>query len=135
MDFAPISGSSPQIQIHLAAALLAMAFGAVIFMNVKGTRLHKTLGWTYVVLLAVTALTAIFIRRSEGIPNIAGFTPIHLFVVMTAIGIPRALYLIRRGNVPGHARAMIGLYIGAIVIAGAFTLLPGRILNDVFFGG
>jgi uncharacterized membrane protein len=28
---------------------------------------------------------------------------------------------------------MIGLFVGALIIAGGFTLLPGRIMNQVVF--
>jgi hypothetical protein len=30
---------------------------------------------------------------------------------------------------------MISLYVGALVIAGGFTFVPGRIMHDVAFGG
>jgi uncharacterized membrane protein len=33
-----------------------------------------------------------------------------------------------------HRRAMISLFLGALVIAGAFTLVPGRIMHQVVFG-
>jgi uncharacterized membrane protein len=29
---------------------------------------------------------------------------------------------------------MLGLYFGGILIAGGFTLIPGRLLHHVFFG-
>ncbi|MEQ1929076.1 MAG: DUF2306 domain-containing protein [Parvularculaceae bacterium] len=121
------------IVIHLCAAILAAAFGAIIFLNRKGTAFHKTLGWGFVVLMSITAISAIFIRRTEGIPNIAGFTPIHLFVVITALGLPHALLRIRRGDVRGHAAGMIGLYVGAILIAGVLAFLPGRLMHALVF--
>jgi uncharacterized membrane protein len=34
-----------------------------------------------------------------------------------------------------HKTAMISLYIGALLIAGSLTLLPGRIMHAVVFGG
>ena len=40
----------------------------------------------------------------------------------------------RRGNIKGHRNAMLGLYFGAILIAGGLTLLPGRLLHRVLFG-
>ncbi|MFT5923027.1 MAG: putative membrane protein [Flavobacteriales bacterium] len=40
----------------------------------------------------------------------------------------------RKGNIKAHKRKMILLYVGAILIAGAFTLMPGRYLHHVFFG-
>jgi uncharacterized membrane protein len=30
---------------------------------------------------------------------------------------------------------MIGLFCGALLIAGLFTLMPGRIMHKVLFGG
>jgi len=33
-----------------------------------------------------------------------------------------------------HRRVMIGIFSGALVIAGLFTLLPGRIMHAVVFG-
>lgn len=135
MNLEPIFNAGFPIKVHVAAAILSAIFGATIFLNRKGTGFHKTFGWSFVVLMTITAVSAVFIRRTEGIPNIAGFTPIHLFVVLTALTLPRALLRIRRGDVPGHAASMIGLFIGAILIAGALAFLPGRILNRVFFGG
>jgi uncharacterized membrane protein len=134
MNFEPIAAASPQIQIHLFAALFAFVVGTIILLNRKGTNVHKAMGWTFVVLMALTAASAIFIRRTEGIPNIAGFTPIHLFVALTAVSLPMAIVNIKRGRVRAHAASMIGLFIGALVIAGALTLLPGRIMHSVFFG-
>jgi uncharacterized membrane protein len=131
----PLAGAPLQIVIHLCAAVLSALVGAVIFLNRKGTRFHKTLGWSFVVLMAITAISAIFIRSAVGLPNIAGFTPIHLFVVLTGISLPAGLYLIRRGKVRAHATTMISLYIGAIVVAGVLAFLPGRILNRMVFGG
>lgn len=135
MDLSPVFDAPLSVKTHLAAALLALVFGAAIFANVKGTSLHRIMGWAYVTFISITALTAVFIRRGEGIANIAGFTPVHLFVVLTAATLPLALIRIRKGDVKGHAQAMIGLYVGAIIIAGLLAFLPGRILNRVFFGG
>ncbi len=41
----------------------------------------------------------------------------------------------RRGNIRRHGSAMASLFVGALVVAGAFTLLPGRIMHRVVFGG
>jgi uncharacterized membrane protein len=47
---------------------------------------------------------------------------------------PLAVLAARRGRVVTHGRSMMGLFLGALVIAGAFTLLPGRIMGAVVFG-
>jgi len=31
-------------------------------------------------------------------------------------------------------RSMIGVYIGVVLIAGVFTLMPGRFFNEIIFG-
>jgi uncharacterized membrane protein len=33
-----------------------------------------------------------------------------------------------------HRRAMLGLFFGALVMAGIFTFMPGRIMHAVVFG-
>jgi len=33
-----------------------------------------------------------------------------------------------------HRNAMISVFVGALLIAGAFTFLPGRIMHAVAFG-
>src|SRR5262245_34358826 len=40
----------------------------------------------------------------------------------------------RGHNADRHRRAMLGIFTGAMVIAGAFTFLPGRIMHAVAFG-
>lgn len=137
MNLTPLLEAAPQIQVHVVAVVLATLFGVVIFLNRKGTGFHKLMGWTYVVLMSVTAASAVFIRRPPGgdFPSIAGYTPIHLFVVMAAISLPLAIVHIKAGRVQHHARAMIGLFVGAILIAGVLAFQPGRIMHEVAFGG
>jgi uncharacterized membrane protein len=48
--------------------------------------------------------------------------------------LPLAVLAARRHAVQRHQRAMMGLFFGALVIAGAFTLMPGRIMHTVVFG-
>ena len=35
----------------------------------------------------------------------------------------------------GHKLTMLGLFSGALIIAGIFTFVPGRIMHRVVFGG
>ena len=49
------------------------------------------------------------------------------------VSLPLGIYRIRQGNVRGHAAAMKGLFIGGLVIAGIFTLIPGRILGNLLW--
>ena len=123
----------PLIFFHLVTALGALALGLFMVLRRKGTASHRWLGWTWVALMAGTALASAFIRDYR-LPNIFGYTPIHLFTVTVAVFLPLAIWQVKRGNVRGHRKTMQGLYIGACVVAGLFTLLPGRFLGSLLWG-
>ena len=120
----------PLIALHLTAALLALLVGMVVMLRRKGTFSHRTLGWVWVTLMGTTAIASAFIR-DYNFPNIAGYTPIHFFTAYTAVYVPLGIWRIRHGNVTAHRRIMKGLFIGACVVAGLFTLLPGRFLGNL----
>lgn len=122
----------PLVFFHLVTAFSALLLGGVVLARRKGTTSHRALGWAWAALMASTALASGFIRDYQ-LPNLAGFTPIHAFTVLVAVMLPRGLWYIRRGNVTGHRKTMRGLYIGACVLAGVFTLLPGRFLGRLLW--
>ena len=130
--FIALADTHPLIALHLAAALLALVAGTLVMARRKGTPLHRVLGWSFVATLGLAALSSAFIRDTH-LPNIAGFTPIHFFTVLVLVGLPRAIWQIRRGNVVGHRRTMQGLFLGGCIVAGVFTLLPGRFLGDLLW--
>jgi uncharacterized membrane protein len=123
----------PLIFFHLVTALAALALGLFMLLRRKGTDSHRLLGWTWVALMAGTALASAFIRDYR-LPNLFGYTPIHLFTVAVAVLLPLAIWHVRHGNVRGHRKTMQGLYLGACVVAGLFTLLPGRFLGSLLWG-
>jgi uncharacterized membrane protein len=53
---------------------------------------------------------------------------------MAALVLPLAVWRAHRHRVTEHRRAMIGLFCGALVVAGLFTLLPGGIMHAVVYG-
>jgi uncharacterized membrane protein len=131
MNLAPLAHAPLAIQVHLATVLPAFVIGTwLIFFSRKGAPRHRALGASYLVLMSVTAVAALFIHSI----NPGGLSLIHLFVPLTLVSVAGALWNVRRGNIRGHRNAMIGLYFGGIVIAGAFTLLPGRLMHRIFFG-
>jgi uncharacterized membrane protein len=122
----------PLIFFHLTTAFAALLIGTAVMLRRKGSFSHRVLGWTWVMLMGSTAVASAFIR-DYGMPNIAGFTPIHGFTVLVAVMLPRGIWQIRRGNVAAHQKTMRGLFRGACVIAGVFTLLPGRFLGSLLW--
>lgn len=123
----------PLIFFHLVTAVSALVLGAFMLLRRKGTANHRLWGWIWVALMASTALATVFIRDYR-LPNLVGYTPIHLLTVTVAVLLPLGLARARRGNVRGHRRTMVGLYVGACVVAGLFTLLPGRFLGSLLWG-
>jgi uncharacterized membrane protein len=122
------------ITVHLATAILALLLGPVILRRKKGDATHKVLGRSWAALMLTTALASAFIRTpGAGIAG-TGFSFIHLFTVWTLGALPLAIYAARKGEFERHQRAMTGLYIG-LCVAGAFTLIPGRVLGNLVFGG
>jgi uncharacterized membrane protein len=100
--------------------------------RVKGTRSHRALGYTWVGLMLLVALGSLLIHELRQWGN---FSLIHLLSVFTLAMLPLGIYFARQHNVVGHRKTMLGLFFGALVIAGAFTLLPSRILGRMMFGG
>ena len=122
----------PLVFFHLVTAFASLLIGVFILSRKKGTTSHRWLGWSWVVSMASTAVASAFIR-DYNMPNIAGFTPIHGFTVLVAVMLPRGIWYIKRGSVEGHRKTMKGLYTGACVVAGIFTLLPGRFLGNLLW--
>jgi uncharacterized membrane protein len=129
-DFHRLADAGLLTQVHLAAALTALAIGTVLLLNRKGTRFHRTLGWGWVLAMATTALTSIFITDlGKG-----HWSVIHLLTGWVIIILPMAVFMARRKKVEVHKRMMTGLFVGGLLVAGAFTFLPGRLMWDVFLG-
>lgn len=124
-----ILAASPIIQLHIASALTALAIGTVLLIGIKGTKIHKTLGWVWVVAMALTAVSSLFIRQV----NHGSFSFIHLLSGWTIVALPMAIYAIKRRKLSMHRRMMTGLFVGGLIIAGLLTFLPGRLMWGVFF--
>jgi uncharacterized membrane protein len=127
---------TPIVAVHMTAALGALATGPVALWARRGRqqhpRLHRAFGYAWVTLMVTTAISALFLRDRE-LPNLAGYTPIHLLVPVTFISLFGAFYMLAKGNVRGHRLVMQNLYFAACVIAGAFTLLPDRLLGRLLW--
>lgn len=118
---------------HLVTVLPCIIIGGYLLISKKGGKVHRKLGRVYMVLMLFTAIVTLFMPAQVGGQFLNHFGWIHLFSFLTIWTVPTAYLAIKKGNVKAHKRKMILLYFGAIVIAGAFTLAPGRYLNEVFF--
>ena len=119
------------IQLHAFAAMSAFALGIVQFSAPKGTLPHRTIGWIWVVLMLTVSISAFWIHT---IRLWGPWSPIHLLAIFTLVMLPIAVLHARRHSVDRHRWTMVGIFVGALVIAGVFTLFPGRIMYAVVFG-
>ena len=81
-------------------------------------------------MMMTVAISSFFIH----VINPKGFSLIHILSVVTIIVLPIAVYAARRHNVKLHSGMMTRTFLGALVVAGIFTLFPGRLMWQMFFG-
>jgi uncharacterized membrane protein len=131
MTLEPLLHASPAIQIHVLAVIPAALIGGYVLWARKGTALHRLLGRIWLFLMVITALSSFFIHT---INLVGGFSPIHILSVVVLLSALEVVRSARRRNFVRHQRVVKSLYFGAIGIAGAFALLPGRIMHETLFG-
>ena len=129
MTLAPLLASPAYVVIHAFLSTAALIIGAAVLLLKKGTAAHMALGRTWAALMMATAAISFAITGF----NPGHYSAIHLLSALTLVNIPYAIWQRRRGNIRGHAIAMVSNYLG-LLVAGAFTLVPGRIMHAVFLG-
>ena len=122
-----------RIQLHAFAAMAAFVLGAVQLAAPKGTLPHRTLGMGLGRADAGDQRFVVLDPRHHGCGG--PWSPIHLLSVFTPdhAGAWR-WWRPARHRVRAHRITMISIFAGALVIAGLFTLVPGRIMHGVLFG-
>jgi uncharacterized membrane protein len=126
MTLSPLLAAPWAVQLHAFAALGALGVGAMQLAGRKGGARHRVLGWTWVALMLVVALTSFPISAKH---------PWILVLSVTVLAmLPAAVAAARRGEVQRHRWRMIALFCGALLVTGAFTLMPGRIMGRMVFG-
>lgn len=127
---------TPLIAFHMSSAIAATSVGALtLWARSSGSPrplLHRIAGYAFVLLMLGTAISALFIRDFS-LPNWSGFTPIHLLVPITLGGLGLSFWHLAHRRIDKHRSIMRKLYIGSCVVAGLFTLVPGRLLGDLFW--
>lgn len=132
MSLAPLLEASQAIQLHAFTAMAAFLLGLVQLIGVKGTTTHRVLGYIWVLLMLVIAVSSFWIH---GMRQFGPYSLIHLLSIMVLVMLPAGVYFARVHRVRGHRRTMLGLFSGALIIAGLFTFVPGRLMHQVMFGG
>jgi uncharacterized membrane protein len=131
MTIDPLAAAPILVQVHVYTVLPAALIGFwLIAFSPKGSLPHRVLGGVYLALLAVATVSALGIQEL----NDGAFSLIHLLILPLLWGLWAGWRAARRGDVAAHKKAMVAVYIVGIVITGGFTLLSGRLMNQVVFG-
>jgi len=116
------------VQLHVAAAFSALVIGTALLLGVKGRTFHKAAGWTWVICMMTVAIGSFWIRTTGHLSFI------HLLSGGVAITVPLAVVAAKRGNLRSHRAGMTRNFLGGLIIAGAFTFVPGRLMWMIFLG-
>lgn len=133
MSLAPLLAQPLLVQIHSFAAIAALLVGAVQLASPAriGARAHRVLGYTWAAAMLVVALSSFgFVYR----PLIGPFSWIHGLSAFTIVMVTLGVIEARRRRFVHHRTHMRILYVFALLVTGAFTLLPGRVMHAVVFG-
>jgi len=131
MSLAPLLEASLAIKLHAASAVAALLLGIVQLTAPKGTLPHRAIGYVWLALMVAIATSSFFIHE---IRQLGPFSVIHLLSAYTLVMLPVGILLARRGDIARHRWLMTQMFYGALVVAGLFTLVPGRILGRAIFG-
>src|ERR1700704_5172020 len=121
MNLAPLTNAPLPTQLHAYAALGAFVLGAIQLAGAKGTTRHRALGYTWAALMFTVAISSFWVHE---IRLWGPWSPIPLLAIFTLVMLPLGLWAAHSHAVARHRSTMIGLYLGALVIAGLFTFVP-----------
>lgn len=119
----------PVIWAHLLPVLVALSLTPVMLLLRRGDARHRFLGKIWVTAMLLTALSSLGIQALRP----GHFTLIHL-LSLYVIGIaPVIWWSAATHRLALHQRMVRGMVIGALVIAGSFTLPVNRLIGRWLF--
>ena len=130
MTFQPFLAAGPTIQMHVVAAVLAIVLGPIALARRSRDRWHRRAGYAWVLSMAALAASGLFIH---GIRMVGPFSPIHLLSLLTLWQLWQGAREARAGKVAAHRNRMQAVYVLALMLTGAFTLSPGRLMSRILF--
>lgn len=149
MTLAPLLATTPLIQVHALLATGAIVLGAVQLAAPKGTIAHRTLGWTWIAMVAAMLIIAFLnhdIRLWDALgPGVcsqngvygshaANCASIHLISLYFLLALPFGALHAHWHDVKGHRNVMLWLFLGLLLVGTVLTAVPHRVMHEVVFG-
>ena len=120
------------VHLYTIAPCLPLGFYLIVI-SAKGSVLHKKIGSIYMALIFFSSIVSLFLKAYVGPTFLNHFGWIHLLSFLTIWTVPRSLIAVKKGNIKRHKSSMKLLYWIGLILAGLFTLMPGRYLREVLF--
>src|ERR1043165_278872 len=120
MSLTPLLNATLPIPLHAFAAIAAFVLGLVQLAAPKGTLPHRTLGWVWVALMAVVALSSFWIHE---IRLVGPWSPIHLLSIFSLVMLTLGVMAARTQNIRRHKFTMVSIFFGALLIGGLFAFM------------
>ncbi|MGJ8604977.1 MAG: DUF2306 domain-containing protein [Marivita sp.] len=131
MTLDPFLNATLFIQAHMVSAMLGLTIGPFVLYRSRRDRVHKVLGYVWVLAMATLALSAFWI---EAFWSPFYFGPLHGFAFLTLwslwVGVRAAI----NRDFAKHQTVFRSLYATGLIITGFLTFLPGRTINRMVFG-
>lgn len=131
MTLIPYLSAAPNTQLHIILALASIVLGPFALYRHKRDRIHKIVGYIWVICMAGVALSSFTIHSFA---LIGPFSPIHGLAIFTLWSLYSAMRHVIAGRVAIHPTIMRNLYWYGLMLAGLANFLPGRRTNALFFG-
>jgi uncharacterized membrane protein len=135
VSLAPLLTAPLLVQAHVVLGLAALLLGGLRLALPLRDGSDRALGWSFLVLLAATAGTAVLLARPERTPEVFGLTLGHGFILATLVGLVAAVAARGRESRVRWRNIVTALFAGVLLMAGLFEMAPGRLLNAVLAGG
>jgi uncharacterized membrane protein len=128
LDLAVFASAPLATRIHAIVILVLVVAGWIMLTLPKGDRRHRTLGWIWVGGMAAMGATSLTVPHGDS--WVAAYIGGGSALALLAYGI----YAVKTRRLRNHGRTMAMLMI-ALVLMTLLSLMPGRLLHDVVFGG
>lgn len=128
LDLAVFASAPLATRIHAIIILVLVVAGWIMLALPKGDRRHKTFGWIWVSGMAAMGATSLTVPHGDS--WVAAYIGGGSALALLAYGV----YAVKTRRLRNHGRTMAMLMI-ALVLMTLLSLMPGRLLHDVVFGG
>jgi len=128
LDLAVFASAPLATRIHAIIILVLVVAGWIMLALPKGDRRHRTFGWIWVGGMAAMGATSLTVPHGDS--WVAAYIGGGSALALLAYGV----YAVKTRRLRNHGRTMAMLMI-ALVLMTLLSLMPGRLLHGVVFGG